>query len=230
MAAYNGARFIEAQVQSILPQLAASDEIVIVDDCSHDDTVARIQNIGDGRIRLFSHERNEGIVATFEEALRYATGQILFLSDDDDLWAPGKVEQVVKEFEAHPEVQIVTTRAALIDDHGARLPDARVNRYGKFLSGFWCNIFMNHYQGSAMAIRASLLGHVLPFPRHKLFLHDVWIGTCNDAAGGKTSFINEPLLYYRRHPKNSSLVHRRFRKIQVRLELLWAHLSRAASF
>jgi GT2 family glycosyltransferase len=229
MAAYNGGRFIQEQLDSIFPQLAADDEVVIVDDCSTDDTIARIQNCRDERIRLLVHEKNQGVVATFEDTLRSAHGDILFLCDDDDLWAPGKVERVLREFEAHPDVHIVTTRAVLIDDRGARLPNARVNRYGEFLSGFWRNILMNHYQGSAMAIRASLLGRVLPFPRHKLFLHDVWIGTRNDAAGGKTSFIDEPLLYYRRHAKNSSLVHRPLRKVRVRLELLWAHLSRTAS-
>jgi glycosyltransferase involved in cell wall biosynthesis len=227
MAAYNGSRFIEAQLASILPQLAGGDEIVIVDDASDDSTIACIENIRDERIRLFAHQKNQGVVATFEDALRFATGQILFLCDDDDLWAPNKVREVLRVFEAQPEVQIVTTRAALIDDCGARLPDAQVNRYGKFLSGFWHNVFKNHYQGSAMAIRASLLGSVLPFPRQKSFLHDVWIGTRNEATGGKTVFIDEPLLYYRRHSRNASQKHNLMRQIGIKLQLLMAHIAHA---
>jgi GT2 family glycosyltransferase len=227
MAAYNGSKFIEAQLESILAQLDAGDEVVIVDDASQDDTVARVRSFCDPRIRLFVHEANHGVVSTFEDALRSATGQILFLADDDDLWAPDKVRRVLDAFAANPEVQVVLSRSALIDERGLRLPDARVNRHGRFRAGFWSNVFMNHYQGSAMAIRASLLGEVLPFPRRRLFLHDVWIGTRNEAAGGKTAFIDEPLLYYRRHRQNASVAHRPWRKIQVRFQLLIAHLTRA---
>ncbi len=227
MAAYNGARFIEAQIASILPQLAPDDEIVIVDDNSQDDTVARITSMRDPRIRLYAHDRNEGVVATFEDALRCATGHILFLSDDDDLWAPTKVERILREFEAHPEAQLVASRVALIDERGAVLPDARVNRYGRFVPGFWRNIFKNHYQGSAMAIRASFLGQVLPFPREKLFLHDAWIGTRNDARGGKTIFIDEPLVYYRRHSQNASRRYGLMRVIKLRINLLIAHVIHA---
>ena len=230
MAAYNGARFIEAQLHSILSQIGAEDEIVIVDDGSVDDTVHRIESVEDPRIRLLTHERNEGVAATFEDALRDATGDVLFLCDDDDVWAPTKVEQVVREFSAHPDAQIVTTRTALIDERGEPLPDSRINRFGKFVPGFWRNVVMNHYQGSAMAIRASLLGQVLPFPRHKSFLHDVWIGTRNDAARGKTIFINEPLLFYRRHDGNASGRHPLLRQARMRIELLLAHLARTFQF
>lgn len=227
MAAYNGARFIEAQIASILSQLAPDDEIVIVDDGSQDDTVARINEMRDSRIRLYVHERNEGVVATFEDALRCATGNILFLSDDDDLWAPTKVERVLREFERHQEAQVVASRVALIDERGDLLPDGRVNRYGAFQPGFWRNILKNHYQGSAMAIRASFLGRVLPFPRGKLFLHDAWIGTRNEARGGRTAFINEPLVYYRRHAQNASQRHDLLRLLKVRVNLLIAHLIHA---
>jgi glycosyltransferase involved in cell wall biosynthesis len=227
MAAYNGAQFVRAQLDSILPQLAPEDEIVIIDDASNDETVARILDFNDGRIRLFAHGRNEGVVATFEDALRCATGDILFLCDDDDLWAPNKVEKVLREFCQHEEVQVVASRVALIDERGARLPDARVNRYGGFVRGFWRNIVRNHYQGSAMAIRASFLGQVLPFPRNKLFLHDAWIGTRNEALGGKTAFIDEPLVYYRRHSHNASRRHDLLRLIKLRIDLLMAHILQA---
>ncbi len=227
MAAYNGTRFIGAQIASILPQLAPDDEIVIVDDASQDDTVARIIEMRDPRIRVFSHERNAGVVSTFEDALRCATGNILFLSDDDDLWAPTKVERVLREFELHPEAEVVASRVALIDEHGQAIPDSRVNRFGRCLPGFWRNIIKNHYQGSAMAIRAAFLGQVLPFPSGKLFLHDVWIGTCNDARGGKTVFIDEPLVYYRRHRHNASQRHSLLRLLKVRINLLIAHIIHA---
>jgi glycosyltransferase involved in cell wall biosynthesis len=227
MAAFNGARFIDAQLNSILPQLQPCDEVVIVDDCSTDDTTRRVAAIGDRRIRLFEHRRNAGVVATFEDALRSATGDVLFLADDDDIWAPAKVRRFLTAFESMTGVQLVTSRVSLIDDDGRPLPDSRVNRHGRFLRGFWQNVFRNHYQGSAMAIRAALLGRVLPFPRHKSLLHDVWIGTRNEIAGGETVFIDEELLFYRRHSQNASRLKNRLHQIRTRVDLLMAHISHA---
>ena len=84
---------------------------------------------------------------------------------------------------------------------------------------------MNHYQGSAMAIRASLLGRVLPFPERKAFLHDAWIGTRNELLGGKVAFVDEDLLYYRRHFQNASRTKSLLRQIHTRIDLLLAHLA-----
>jgi glycosyltransferase involved in cell wall biosynthesis len=227
MAAFNGARFIDAQLNSILPQLHPQDEIVIVDDCSRDDTVARIAGYHDQRVRLLRHTRNSGVVATFEDALRSATGEILFLCDDDDIWAPTKVRSFLDVFKSRPKVELVTSRVRMIDENGTQLPNSRVNRMGRFLPGFWQNVFKNHFQGSAMAIRASLLGRVLPFPGHKSIQHDAWIGTRIELAGGETAFIDEDLLFYRRHAHNTERFKNRLDQLRTRIELLMAHVSYA---
>ena len=92
------------------------------------------------------------------------------------------------------------------------------------MPGFWQNVFKNHYQGSAMALRASFLGRVLPFPRRKSFLHDAWIGTRNEILGGKVAFIDEDLLFYRRHSSNVSRTKSLPGQIRTRIELLAAHI------
>ena len=224
MAAYNGGKFVDAQLESILSQLKPEDEVVIIDDGSTDDTLERIARIGDARVRLRRHEKNAGVVATFEDALRSATGDILFLCDDDDVWAPTKVRRFLDVFESRPEVGIVQSRVRMIDENDRPMPDSRINRNGRFLPGFWRNLYKNHYQGSAMAIRASLLGRVLPFPARKGFLHDAWIGTRNDLLGGRTAFIDEDLLFYRRHLNNASRTKSLPRQILTRVDLLLAHL------
>ncbi len=223
MAAYNGGAFVEPQLQSILAQLRPQDEVVIVDDGSTDDTLDRIAQIGDERVRILKHGHNAGVVATFEDALRLASGTILFLSDDDDVWAPTKVQQFLDAFENDPDVGIVQSRVRMIDESDRPMLDSRINRYGRFAPGFWRNLFMNHYQGSAMALRASLLGRVLPIPVSKWFLHDVWIGTRNDLVGGKFVFIDEDLLFYRRHGNNASRAKTPLDKIRTRTELILAH-------
>lgn len=224
MAAYNGEAFVQAQLGSILSQLEAGDEIVIVDDRSTDETLNHIEQVRDPRIRLYRHEANRGVVSTFEDALRSATGDILFLCDDDDLWAPTKVTRFMELFDRRSDVEIVTSRVRLMDESDRPLPDSRINRQGRFLPGFWRNLYQNHYQGSAMAIRASLLGRVLPFPLRGSFLHDAWIGTRNDWLGGKAAFINEDLLFYRRHLKNASRTKSIGGQIQTRIDLLLAHI------
>jgi glycosyltransferase involved in cell wall biosynthesis len=225
MAAFNGGKYIEIQLRSILSQLGTADEVVIVDDCSHDDTVARIRGMQDRRIHLIQHTANQGVVATVEDALRLAKGDILFLSDDDDIWAETKVRRFLEVFHDSPDVQIVTSRVRLIDENGNPYTDDRITRKGHFLAGFWWNVYKNHYQGSAMAIRASLLEQVLPFPVQPPFLHDAWIGTRNAIVGGKTGFIEEELLFYRRHSNNFSRRLSPWNQLRVRVELLWAHAS-----
>lgn len=224
MAAYNGGAFVEPQLRSILSQLRPRDEVVIVDDGSTDDTLKRIAQIGDMRVRVLKHEHNAGVVATFEDALRLASGEILFLSDDDDVWAPTKVQQFLHAFENGPDVEIVQSRVRMIDENDRPMLNSRINRHGRFAPGFWHNLFMNHYQGSAMALRASLLGRVLPIPVSTSFLHDVWIGTRNDLVGGKFVFIDEDLLFYRRHGNNASRAKSPLEKIRTRTRLILAHL------
>jgi glycosyltransferase involved in cell wall biosynthesis len=227
MAAYNGERYIGAQLRSILHQLKQNDEVVIVDDGSQDATCERIAELNDRRIRVLRHTSNAGVVRTFEDALRSATGDVLFLCDDDDVWAESKVERFLDAFEQDADAQIVISRARLIDEAGAELTNSRWNREGKFVAGFWQNVLMNHYQGSAMAIRASLLGHVLPLPDRKSFMHDAWIGTRNALLGGKTVFIDDDLLLYRRHTQNANRPKSMLQKIRARLDLLIAHVSYA---
>jgi glycosyltransferase involved in cell wall biosynthesis len=227
LAAFNGGKYIEIQLRSILSQLDTGDEVVIVDDCSHDDTVARIRGMQDARIHLIQHTANQGVVATVEDALRRATGDILFLSDDDDIWAENKVKRYLEVFHTSLDVQVVASRVRLIDDDGNPYIDDRIIRKGEFFAGFWRNVYKNHYQGSAMAIRASLLEQVLPFPVRPAFLHDVWIGTRNAIAGGKTAFIEEELLFYRRHSNNFSRHLSPWNQLRWRVELLWAHASYA---
>jgi glycosyltransferase involved in cell wall biosynthesis len=226
MAAYNGEPYVAEQFRSILQQLREYDEVIVVDDASKDTTRETIKAFNDPRIRLIAHPKNCGVVATFEEAIRNATGDILFLADDDDIWAPNKVEKVLEAFETHPEAKIVISRVAFIDQHGLPSTDILYSNRKGFQSGFWQNILRNHFQGSAMAFRSSLLPSVLPFPRNVEFLHDHWIGTRNAVCGGSTVYIDEPLLKYRRHSQNVSGRLSLGRQLKLRLQSLSAHLLR----
>src|SRR5687767_8891539 len=95
MATFNGARFVEAQVESILRELRPDDELVVSDDGSSDATLDKVRRFSDARVRILAAGRL-GVAPNFEHALRHARGDCIFLSDQDDVWLPGKVELMCK--------------------------------------------------------------------------------------------------------------------------------------
>lgn len=224
MAAYNGERYITPQLQSILGQLSDNDEVVVVDDHSTDDTRNRVRAFRDHRIRLIEHEVNQGILSTFEDALRSASNDILFLSDQDDLWIADKIETVCRAFSAHPEVTLVVTDSSLINADGSMLLESFLGRYGPFRPGFWANLLRNRYGGHNLAFRVSILPDILPLPRKYHVLHDHWIGLRHGLVYGDALYIDRPMTLSRRH--NSTATGRKrsstFQKLRTRLGLLFA--------
>lgn len=95
MATYNGEKYLEQQIDSILMQLGSDDELIISDDHSSDRTVAIIEKYinNDHRVKLFMNEES-GVTSNFENAIKRTQNEIIFLSDQDDVWKPEKVSTV----------------------------------------------------------------------------------------------------------------------------------------
>ncbi|MGI6199197.1 MAG: glycosyltransferase family 2 protein [Christensenellales bacterium] len=197
MAAYNGSAYIREQIDSILSQLSGEDELVVSDDGSTDGTRELLEQwcASEARLRVLSGPR-QGLQQNFAHALDACTGDILFLSDQDDRWAPGKVERVAAIFQARPEVMAVLHDAALVDGQmhplGGNMFALRDSR-----PGFWKNLWKNSYMGSCMAFRRELLQVALPIPEG-LPMHDQWLGMLAEQVG-EVALLPEPLLLYRRH-------------------------------
>jgi glycosyltransferase involved in cell wall biosynthesis len=204
MAAYNGDRYIKAQLLSILDQIRSTDEIIVVDDASTDRTKDVILSLQDHRIRLIEHVQNQGVLRTFEEAIRSASGEILFLSDQDDIWAPDKVLGVLRAFQLHPDADIAVSDASLIDEEDAPVASSYYAQRGAFHPGAVANIVRCYYLGCTMAFRSRIRSKILPFPVGHPILHDLWIGVLNSLIGGETIYIDRPLVYYRRHEDNAT--------------------------
>jgi glycosyltransferase involved in cell wall biosynthesis len=202
MATYNGTRWIEAQLQSVLSQLSENDELVIVDDASSDNTLERVGELRDKRIRVFRNARNLGVDLTFQKALSLARGDVLFLCDQDDIWYPGKVSRVMQVFDEHPDVTLVLSDARIIDSEGQVIAPSYFGMRGAFTPGVFANIVKSKFLGCAMAVKRGMRDRFLPFPE-KIPGHDMWIGVVNEFYG-KTFFIADPLIGYRRHGKNTS--------------------------
>jgi len=204
MAAFNGEAYIRQQLQSILSQLSDRDEVIVVDDASSDRTCDIVEGLHDLRVRLERHASNVGVLRTFEDAICLANGEIVFLSDQDDLWAPQKVSSVLHAFAIHPEAEIVVSDAALIDDNDAPIGASYYAIRGPFRPGFLSNLLHCRYLGCTMAFRSRVRSRILPFPPKADILHDLWIGAANSFTGGKSVYIDSPLVLYRRHSTNAT--------------------------
>lgn len=220
MAVYNGERYIVEQMDSVLCQLEDKDEVVVVDDGSKDRTLEIVASYGDSRIRVFRHEKNQGVIASFEDAVRKATGDVLFFCDQDDIWTADRVQKMSRVFAENPDVSIVVSNITLIDENGGPIQEAKRLVLHPFDARFFPNLISNRFQGSAMAIRSDLRREILPFPKKVTFVHDAWIGARSALEGRKTIYLDEPLLYFRRHTTNDSGRLSLSRQMRKRLELL----------
>jgi glycosyltransferase involved in cell wall biosynthesis len=206
MATYNGERYIYEQLESILQQLCSSDEIIISDNGSTDNTIDIILNFNDNRIVILNH--NSGIKFSkphyyisdnFHNALKFVSGDIVFLADQDDVWENNKVEKVIKYLENY---DLVISNYSVINQFGE-------HKYFNFFknSNFRKCVFLHCfnpvYHGCTIAFKSNMLDLVLPFPL-KLILHDSWIGILISYFGRQIILENEYLVKYRRHHDNVS--------------------------
>jgi glycosyltransferase involved in cell wall biosynthesis len=223
MASYQGRRHIAEQLQSIFAQLCDDDEVIIVDDGSTDGTCEEVSAMQDPRVVLIRNQKNRGVLRAFEAALSRCSGDVVFLSDQDDLWLPNKVETVLDSLARDPNLMLVASDAILIDEQGKKIGDSFYAQRGKFRSGLWSNVLIGKFHGCTMAFRSTLLRRALPFPSANQVHHDTWIGCVNALIGGKTRYIAEPLVAYRRHSTNVTGRIRlsNYTRLIVRSQLLW---------
>lgn len=199
MATYDGSLYIAQQVQSILEQLDDEDELIISDDGSTDGTLEILKSCNDSRISLV-YGQGKGLIRNFENALSFAKGDIIYLTDQDDIWLKDKIilcnEQLSDE-----NVSLVVTDCKVVDSTLNILSPSffYLRQSG---GGFFTNLIRNSYLGCCMAFKREVLERSLPFPE-KIPMHDWWIGL-NSALVGNVVFLEQPLLLYRRHGSNFS--------------------------
>lgn len=200
MATYNGGKYIKEQIDSILGQLSHNDELIISDDNSTDDTVDIINRISDSRVRLFFNKQ-KGYTNNFENALKQVRGDIIFLSDQDDIWMDNKVDTCKKYLSKG--YQMVISNAEIVDKDLNILSDSFFKtRNTKF--GFLNNLIRVGYIGCTLVFNKSILNGSLPFPiNKKLIPHDLWIGMYG-MLFYKVKWTTIPLIKYRRHSTNVS--------------------------
>lgn len=198
MASYNGGKFIRKQIESILSQLGRDDELIISDDSSTDDTCLQVSSFHDKRILLLQDNNFHNPIYNFENALKHASGDYIFLTDQDDFWHESKVTTILQLLHIY---DLVVSDCIIIDENDNIINSSffKLNGSG---SGLFRNIIKNKYLGCCMAFRKSMLVYALPFPA-AIPMHDMWLGTLAELKG-TTYFCSDKLVYYRRHKANLS--------------------------
>ena len=201
MAAYNGEKFIKPQLESILSQLKNEDEVIVSLDPSTDSTKEIIQSLNDVRIKVIDGP-GMGVKKNFENAIRHCKNDIIFLSDQDDVWLDGKVECVLREFKEN--VYVVMHNAKIIDKD-FNVVESSFFKMRNVQTGFIHNWICNGYIGCCMAFKKDIVKYIVPIP-DKIYMHDQWIGIVGDIVGTNV-LVDEPYLLYRRHETNVTGMH-----------------------
>lgn len=206
---YNGEKYITDQLNSILSQSRKVDEIIVCDDRSTDSTIKIIKQLGykyPGIIKTHINEQQLGSVKNFEKAISLTTGDVIFLSDQDDIWANFKVEKYLSFFDKHPKINTLASNGYCIDDNSNKINNYTIWDAILFLKEN--NIPFNYYDlitctgnfvtGASLAIKKEVKEYIFPFPKIKNFHHDEWIAL--NATKNKTfEMLDEKLFYYRLH-------------------------------
>lgn len=202
---YNGEKYIKEQINSILPQLSLTDEIIISDNYSTDNTLAVIKEINDERIKvyLYSPEKNvqskintlTKVSLNVQNALAKATGDYVFLSDQDDVWLEGRVSETMPLLKSD-KATVVVCNCKVVDENNRTLIESYFS-YIEPSSSILRTFQKSSFHGCCMAFNRFVINKASPFPKYAVG-HDLWLGVVG-AYYGQVHFIDKPLVLYRRH-------------------------------
>jgi len=206
---YNGETYLGEQLDSIARQTLPPDELVACDDCSSDRTIEVLKNFAERvafPVHIHSNQSNLGSTKNFEKAIGHCSGEIIFLSDQDDVWKTNKIERLKSALDSHSEVGYVFSDAELVDQNlqplGCNLWES-IGFQGGLRSSFNSEeqlailVNKNVVTGATMAFRSQAAGRAAPFPDN--WVHDSWIAHIASSTTMPGLPIEECLILYRQH-------------------------------
>jgi len=210
MCTFNGARFLEPQLESFVAQSRLPDEVVVCDDGSSDDSVAILEAFALRAPFPVHVEVNEvplGSTKNFEKAIGLCTGDLIATSDQDDVWLPEKLALCEAAFDRDPRLGLVFTDAAIVDEelrpldyhlwesiHFRRAAQGRLARGDAFA------VLLRQWvvTGATAMFRADLRPVLLPIPA--CWVHDGWIAILAGALA-PVGLVQRPTMKYRQHAR-----------------------------
>lgn len=227
IATYNGGKYIEEQLTSILCQLGNNDEVIISDDGSIDSTLDIISALNDARIKVFHHQKEQIPVRfrfdyttrNFNHAIQLAKGDYIFLADQDDVWLPRKVE-ITMEVLHRADIAISDCKVTDGD-----LNVVMESRFGgrKQSVGLLHNTINPGNPGCCMAFTKRVVDKIMPIPPYGV-AQDVWFAVLGSMYF-PVEYIYEPLILFRRHDGNvSSSMGKSHDSVLYRLSYRWVTL------
>lgn len=228
IATYNGAKYLEKQLDSILSQSLAPTEIVISDDASDDGTQKILESYqSKGLLRFCVNKRRVGYVGNFQRAVAMANKcHYIALSDQDDIWLFRKLEgamDVMLNLEGGNKPAMVYSDLILVDENGRVLNKSFRNELGQdgYQHCLHTLLFGGFVNGCTMLMNPEMVEYFKTIPTGEHITHDTWIALIAYSFG-KVGQVPEPLIYYRKHTNNATdlLGHEKKSRIQrIRSEI-----------
>jgi glycosyltransferase involved in cell wall biosynthesis len=198
MASYKGAALVGETIESVLSQSFQDFELVIVDDCSPDNTLDVLRSFDDPRIRVIASPVNQGPVKTRNIAMAEARGRYLAGLDQDDICLPDRFARQVAYLEANADVALVAAAADLLEAGKVRRGKFRGPTTPEFLR--WQLHLGNPLVWSSVMFRADVARRLDPVTRPEMLFAEDFDLYHRIGAFGRVARIDEPLLLYRIHP------------------------------
>lgn len=211
MTTYNGEKYICEQIESILNQSLKVDEIIVCDDGSSDSTIELLKRYP---VKVIQNDVNLGYRLNFRKAMELCSGDYIFLCDQDDIWLPNKVEEMMHIMKTHSNMHVLSSSFIYIDDKNQEIQmklDKRrsnnnlycrpVEKDSLYQVNFLDYLSMNYFQGCSLLldkwIKNLVLEHYSADIEHDYLINSI------AASYSSMYFYNKPLFQYRLHEKNS---------------------------
>jgi len=215
MATYNGEKYLAEQIDSIICQTYKKWNLLIRDDGSSDNTFKILKEYEkkDDRIKIIKDKKgNLGIAKNFEELLKISSSELIMFSDQDDVWKKDKIKIMLK-YVGNSDLIISD---AIVTNEKLECISESLFCLVKSKNGIIKNVIKNTYYGCCMLFKRKILEEVLPIPNNKEIGHDLWIGLISEKYY-KVKFIDEKLIYFRRHSNNVTTINKSKRNIRKKI-------------
>ncbi len=201
VATFNGEKYLAEQLDSIDRQTRLPDEIVICDDRSDDNTVKIAEEFSKSSnvsVKIIQNQENIGYTKNFFRGLEFCQGDLVLLSDQDDIWFENKVDHLVEIAEAEPKTLMFVHDGEFITATGCR---TGLTKIGQVRAGY--GRIDGVLTGALTMVRRELLLFAIPVPDN-IVGHDIWIESICALFGDRKTVLEDCLQFIRRHESNNS--------------------------